>query len=165
MTALAAQLRARIAADGPLRLDHWMAACNAHFYATRDPLGAGGDFITAPEINQMFGELVGAWVGDLWSRAGSPALRLVELGPGRGTLMADALRVARRLPGFGERVTVDLVEASPVLRAAQAARVPGATWRDRFEDVPDDRPLIVVANEFFDALPVRQAQAAPLPLQ
>ncbi len=162
MSALAAALRARIAADGPLRLDHWMAACNAHYYATRDPFGTAGDFVTAPEISQMFGELIGAWIVDLWVRAGSPPCRLVELGPGRGTLMTDALRVAQRVPGF-DAVPVDFVETSPALRAAQATRVPGAVWHAAFDDVPDDRPLIVIANEFFDALPVRHARLAPLP--
>ena len=158
MSAFAAALRARIATQGPLRLDRWMAACNAQYYATRDPFGAAGDFITAPEISQMFGELIGGWVADLWRRAGSPHARLIELGPGRGTLMADALRVARRVPGFAAAVTVELIETSPLLRNAQAARVPGAIWHDDLDAVPDDRPVIVVANEFFDALPVRQAR-------
>jgi SAM-dependent MidA family methyltransferase len=155
--ALAASLAARIAADGPLRLDAWMAACNAAYYATRDPFGAAGDFVTAPEISQMFGEIVGGWVGDLWLRSGGQA-RLVELGPGRGTLLADAGRVLARLPGWGA-VPPALVETSPVLRAAQAARVAG-DWFDCIEAVPDDRPLIVIANEFFDALPVRQFDGA-----
>ena len=148
MDDLARALAARL----PLRLDAWMAACNAAYYAARDPLAC--DFVTAPEISQMFGEIVGGWVGDLWLRAGTPQVRLVELGPGRGTLMADAGRVLGRLPGWGA-VPVALVETSPVLRAAQAERV-AAEWFDRIEDVPDDRPLIVIANEFFDALPVRQ---------
>lgn len=152
---LAEVLAARIAADGPMRLDAWMAACNAAYYAARDPFGAAGDFVTAPEISQMFGELVGGWIGDLWVRAGRPRARLVELGPGRGTLMADAQRVLARLPGFADAVPLALVETSPVLRAAQAQQL-RAEWYDRVEDVPDDLPLIVVANEFFDALPVRQ---------
>ena len=155
MTALAAALRARIAADGPLRLDAWMAACNAHYYAARDPFGAGGDFVTAPEISQMFGEMVGGWIGDLWLRAGRPRARLVELGPGRGTLMADALRVAGRVPGLAEALPLALVETSPVLRAEQAKRLT-AEWFDSFDAIPDDGPVIVIANEFFDALPVRQ---------
>jgi NADH dehydrogenase [ubiquinone] 1 alpha subcomplex assembly factor 7 len=155
VTPLAADLRARIARDGPMRLDHWMAACNAAYYGGRDPFGEQGDFVTAPEISQMFGEMVGGWVGDLWLRAGSPPARLVELGPGRGTLIADALRVLARLPGFADRVDLALVETSPALRAAQAERVT-ASWFDRLEAVPDDRPAIVIANEFFDALPVRQ---------
>ncbi len=160
MTQAAAALRARIAAEGPLRLDHWMAACNAAYYdggsAARDPFGAGGDFVTAPEISQMFGELVGGWIADLWLRAGSPAMRLVELGPGRGTLMADALRVAMRLPAFAEKVQVAFVETSAGLRAAQASRVTGARWFDCLGQVPDDLPIVVIANEFFDALPIRQ---------
>ncbi len=138
-----------------MRLDHWMAACNAAYYGGRDPFGAGGDFVTAPEISQMFGEIIGGWIGDLWLRAGSPRARLVELGPGRGTLLADALRVAGRLPGFGEAVSINLVETSPVLRVAQGERL-AAQWHERFEDVPDDAPVIIVANEFFDALPARQ---------
>jgi NADH dehydrogenase [ubiquinone] 1 alpha subcomplex assembly factor 7 len=155
VTALSAKLRSAIQRDGPMRLDAWMAACNSAYYAGRDPFGTAGDFITAPEISQMFGEIIGGWIGDLWLRAGSPRARLVELGPGRGTLIADALRVARRLPGFAETVPVALVETSPVLRAAQADRV-AADWFDRLEDVPGDLPVIVIANEFFDALPVRQ---------
>ncbi len=152
---LAKALRAHIAADGPLRLDHWMAACNAHYYASRDPFGVAGDFVTAPEISQMFGELIGGWVADLWLRAGRPLFRLVELGPGRGTLLADALRVANRLPGFGAAAAIDLVEISPGLRAAQAGKI-AAKWRDSFDTIPDDRPIILIANEFFDALPIRQ---------
>ncbi len=155
MADLARELAARIAAEGPMRLDAWMAACNAAYYAARDPFGAAGDFVTAPEISQMFGELVGGWIGDLWVRAGKPPARLVELGPGRGTLMADAQRVLARLPGFADAVPLALVETSPGLRAAQATRL-AADWFDRVEDIPDDRPLIVIANEFFDALPIRQ---------
>jgi NADH dehydrogenase [ubiquinone] 1 alpha subcomplex assembly factor 7 len=155
VTALAEQLAAEIAANGPMRLDHWMAACNAAYYAARDPFGSAGDFTTAPEISQMFGELIGGWIADIWQRAGSPPARLVELGPGRGTLMADALRVATRLPGFADSVSLALVETSPLLRAAQAERLK-ATWFDRFDDVPDDRPILLIANEFFDALPIRQ---------
>ena len=159
MTDLAAALRARIAAHGPLRLDAWMAACNAHYYATRDPFGSAGDFTTAPEISQMFGEMIGGWIADIWLRAGSPLVRLVELGPGRGTLLADALRVCARVPGFADRVTLALVETSPILRRAQAARLP-AEFHDDFDAVPDDRSLIIIANEFFDALPVRQGLGA-----
>ncbi|UKK86351.1 SAM-dependent methyltransferase [Sphingopyxis sp. BSN-002] len=131
-----------------------MAAANAHYYATRDPLGAAGDFTTAPEISQMFGELIGIWVADLWSRAGSPAFHYVELGPGRGTLAADALRAAAR---FGcVPAGVHLVETSPTLRTAQAARIPQAEHHDEVDALPDDAPLIIIANEFFDALPVHQ---------
>ncbi|MBN8843009.1 MAG: SAM-dependent methyltransferase [Sphingomonadales bacterium] len=132
----------------------YMAAANAHYYATRDPLGAAGDFTTAPEISQMFGELIGIWIADLWSRAGSPPFRYVELGPGRGTLAVDALRAASR---FGcAPMGVHLVETSPTLRAAQSARLPTAEHHDEVDALPDDAPLIIVANEFFDALPIHQ---------
>ena len=130
-----------------------MAAANGHYYATRDPLGAGGDFTTAPEISQMFGELIGAWCADLWDRAGRPDVAWIELGPGRGTLAADALRAMRTA---GLAPPVHFVETSPVLRASQATRVPDATWHDAVDTLPTDRPLIVIANEFFDALPIRQ---------
>lgn len=127
-----------------------MAACNAHYYATRDPLGARGDFTTAPEIHQMFGEMVGACLADCWRRAGAPPDAIyAELGPGRGTLAADALRV------IGARTEVHLIETSPTLREAQRARLPNATFHDRIEQLPA-RPTLLVANEFFDALPIRQ---------
>ena len=148
------QLIGEIAAARPATIADYMAAANGHYYATRDPLGAAGDFTTAPEISQMFGEMVGVWIADLWSRAGSPAFRYVELGPGRGTLAADALRAMAR---FGcTPVGVDLVETSPTLRAAQSARVPSAEHHDEVDALPDDAPLIIVANEFFDALPIHQ---------
>jgi SAM-dependent MidA family methyltransferase len=150
---LAERLARAITLGGPIPVSQFMAAANAHYYATRDPLGAAGDFTTAPEISQMFGELIGAWAADLWDRAGRPELAWVELGPGRGTLTADALRVMARA---GLVPPVHFVETSPTLRAAQAARVPGATWHDDLAGLPEDRPLIVVANEFFDALPIRQ---------
>jgi SAM-dependent MidA family methyltransferase len=131
-----------------------MAAANAHYYAAADPLGADGDFITAPEISQMFGELVGLWLADLWLRAGRPAgARYVELGPGRGTLADDALRAMR---GAGFEPPIELVETSPVLRDAQRELLSAARWHDGVESLPSDAPLLIVANEFFDALPVRQ---------
>ncbi|PXA85521.1 methyltransferase [Nostoc sp. 3335mG] len=130
-----------------------MALCNAHYYATRDPLGAAGDFTTAPEISQMFGELIGLWAADLWIRAGKPDVAWVELGPGRGTLSADALRAMEKA---GLAPPVHLVETSPVLRETQAKTVPGARHHESIATLPTDRPLIVVANEFFDALPIRQ---------
>jgi NADH dehydrogenase [ubiquinone] 1 alpha subcomplex assembly factor 7 len=151
--ALPERLARAIALGGPIPVSQFMAAANAHYYATRDPLGAAGDFTTAPEISQMFGELIGLWAADLWDRAGRPPVRWVELGPGRGTLTADALRAAAKA-GFAP--PVHFVETSPVLRARQAERVPDAVWHDDVEDLPSDRPLIVVANEFFDALPIRQ---------
>ena len=134
MTNLAEGLRARIAAEGPIGVDAYMAQANAHYYATRDPLGSAGDFTTAPEISQMFGELVGAALADCWLRAGAPDEAIfAELGPGRGTLAVDALRVMRGAGFVGE---VHLVETSPILRAAQARLLPGATWHDHI-DVKD----------------------------
>ena len=152
------RLARAIALAGPMPVSQFMAAANAHYYATRDPLGAGGDFTTAPEISQMFGELAGLWCADLWDRAGRPDAAWVELGPGRGTLAADATR-AMAQAGF--RPPVHLVETSPVLRAAQGERLPDATWHDSVDTLPGDRPLIVVANEFFDALPIRQLVRRP----
>jgi SAM-dependent MidA family methyltransferase len=147
------RLARAITLAGPMPVSRFMAAANAHYYATRDPLGTAGDFTTAPEISQMFGELVGLWCADLWDRAGRPDLAWVELGPGRGTLAVDA---ARAMAKAGLQPPVHFVETSPTLRAAQADRIPHATWHDTVETLPDDRPLIVVANEFFDALPIRQ---------
>jgi NADH dehydrogenase [ubiquinone] 1 alpha subcomplex assembly factor 7 len=156
---LASALRARIQGDGPISVADWMEACNSAYYAKSDPLGREGDFITSPEISQCFGEIIGLFLADLWRRAGSPApFSLVELGPGRGTLMADALRAAALQPGFAEAARLHLVETSPTLRARQAENLSAHApeWHDRLEDVPDDAPLILIANEFFDALPVRQ---------
>lgn len=147
------RLARAITLGGPIPVAQYMAAANAHYYATRDPLGAAGDFVTAPEISQMFGELLGAWAADLWLRAGKPDVHYVELGPGRGTLAADALRVMAKA---GLEPPVHFVETSPVLRAAQAGRVRGAVWHDDVTSLPDDRPLLVLANEFFDALPIHQ---------
>jgi SAM-dependent MidA family methyltransferase len=131
-----------------------MAAANAAYYAARDPLGEAGDFITAPEISQMFGELIGLWFADLALRGGvADRVAYVELGPGRGTLAADALRAMARA---GLSPPVHFVETSPVLRAAQRAAVPQARWHADIAGLPADRPLIVIANEFFDALPIRQ---------
>ena len=130
-----------------------MEACNTYYYATRDPLGARGDFTTAPEISQMFGEVVGAALADCWKRVGSPADAIyAELGPGRGTLAADALRVLRAANFAGG---VHLVETSPVLRELQARNIGEAQWHDSLTDVPD-APVLLVANEFLDALPIRQ---------
>jgi len=150
---LAERLAARIAAEGPIGVDEYMAATNAHYYATRDPLGADGDFITAPEIHQMFGELVGAALADAWARAGRPAGAVyAELGPGRGTLANDVLRVLRRTGFAGD---VHLVETSPTLREAQAKLLPAANFHGGIATIPP-APLLLVANEFFDALPVKQ---------
>jgi NADH dehydrogenase [ubiquinone] 1 alpha subcomplex assembly factor 7 len=153
LTPLERALRERILAEGPISVEAYIEACNSYYYATRDPLGATGDFTTAPEISQMFGELIGAALADCWRRAGSPKETLyVELGPGRGTLAADALRVMRQA---GLEPGVHFVEASPVLRAEQARNVPVAHWHDSIGEVPH-APLLVAANEFLDALPIRQ---------
>ena len=151
-----------IVAEGPLRIDRYMGLCLGHprhgYYITRDPLGEKGDFVTAPEVSQVFGELIGVWAVGIWSAMGRPAgFNLVELGPGRGTLMADVLRTVRKAaPGFAAATSLHLVETSPVLRSRQREAVgESATWHDRLEDVPDG-PMILLANEFFDAIPIRQ---------
>ncbi|HUE79784.1 MAG TPA: SAM-dependent methyltransferase [Sphingomicrobium sp.] len=139
---------------GLISVEQYMGLCNALYYATRDPLGASGDFTTAPEISQMFGEIVGAALADCWSRAGAPADAVyVELGPGRGTLAADALKVLRQA-GFAGGV--HFVETSPVLREVQHKLHPDAQWHDHLIAVPEGKPLLLIANEFFDALPIRQ---------
>jgi len=146
-------LHERIRAEGSITVEAYMETCNRHYYATRDPLGTQGDFTTAPEISQMFGELVGAALGDCWTRAGAPQAAIyVELGPGRGTLAADAVRAMRSTGFAGE---VHLVETSPVLRKAQERSVPDARWHDWIADLPP-KPMLLVANEFLDALPIRQ---------
>ena len=153
MTPLERALRDRIRDEGPITVEAFMEACNAYYYATRDPLGARGDFTTAPEISQMFGEMIGACLADEWNRAGAPDDAVyVELGPGRGTLACDALRV---MHAAGFRGDVHFLETSPVLREAQALSVADAEWHDSIEELPDS-PLLLVANEFLDALPVRQ---------
>ena len=153
MTPFERALRQRIRSEGAISVEAYMQACNDFYYATRDPLGTAGDFITAPEISQLFGEMVGGALADCWRRSGAPGNAVyAELGPGRGTLAADALRVLRKA-GFGG--AVHFVETSPVLRAAQGAAVPGARWHDSINDLPD-APLLLAANEFLDALPVRQ---------
>jgi NADH dehydrogenase [ubiquinone] 1 alpha subcomplex assembly factor 7 len=163
VNALAQEIATMIAQEGPLTLERYMTLCLQHprlgYYMTRDPFGARGDFVTAPEISQMFGELVGLWMTEAFALAGRPAqARFVELGPGRGVLMADALRAARVAPEFLAGVAVDLVETSPILRALQAKALAGAPvkaeWRASFSEVARV-PLFIVANEFFDALPAR----------
>ena len=165
-TPLADEIAALIRETGPIGIDRYMALCLAHpvhgYYRTRDPLGARGDFTTAPEISQMFGELIGLWAVALQSAMGAPErLLLGELGPGRGTLMADALR-ALRAAAPGLKPELHLVETSPILRAAQARTLADAaaafgapTWHDSPDTLPEG-PAIILANEFFDALPVRQ---------
>jgi len=162
MTPLARIIAARIGAEGPMLLDEYMRLCLMHpdhgYYATRDPFGAQGDFTTAPEISQMFGELVGLALAQAWLDQGAPSpFTLAELGPGRGTLMADLLRATRRIPGFHEAARVMLVETSPHLRQVQRERLGEVTHLDSASDLPE-APLFLVANEFFDALPIRQMQ-------
>lgn len=164
MTPLGRTLLRRIAQTGPMTVAEFMTECLLHpkhgYYTTRDPLGRAGDFITAPEISQMFGELVGLWLAQVWMDQGAPTpFILAELGPGRGTLMADLLRATARVPGFHAALRLHLVEASPALRARQEAALPGAaiTFHDHLSELPEG-PLFLVANEFFDALPIRQFQ-------
>lgn len=153
----------RIRAHGPMSIADYMffALYSDHgYYNRRDPFGVRGDFITAPEVSQIFGELIGAFLIHAWEDRGRPkAIHLVELGPGRGTLMADILRTARVRAEFAEAAHVTLVEISPALREAQRKTL-GAngsvTWADKLEDLPADAPLFLVANEFFDALPIDQ---------
>lgn len=161
MTPLESLIRGIVASEGPMRLDRFMSLALGHpqhgYYMKRDPFGETGDFITAPEVSQVFGELVGVWCAAVWQQMGSPpSFNLVELGPGRGTLMSDVLRAAKVLPGFAAAARVHLVEMSPTLRAVQRQRLGGdVAWHGSFDDVPDG-PTIVVANEFFDAIPIRQ---------
>ncbi|MBM9594445.1 class I SAM-dependent methyltransferase [Roseitranquillus sediminis] len=162
MTELGQLIAARISRTGPITVADFMADCLMHptlgYYTTRDPFGAAGDFVTAPEISQMFGELLGLALAQCWLDAGRPsAFALVELGPGRGTLMADLLRATLGVPGFHEAARLHLIEGSPALRERQAEclRAHGPCWHASFDDVPD-LPLFLVANEFFDALPIRQ---------
>jgi len=167
MTALRDALIARIARTGPISVADYMAECLLHpvhgYYTTRDPLGVAGDFTTAPEISQMFGELIGLWLAQVWMDQGAQAeFALVELGPGRGTLMADALRATARVPGFHNAMRLHLVEASPTLRARQTTALAGhnITFHDHPGQIPE-LPLFLIANEFFDALPIRQFQRGP----
>ena len=151
---LGAIFRRLIANTGPISLMHYMGESNARYYAARDPLGLAGDFVTAPEISQMFGELIGLWLADMWINAGREApVHYVELGPGRGTLATDALRTAQR---YGLQPSIHFVEASTALKDLQLAAVPGAQWHHDLSTLPAYGPILLVANEFLDALPVRQ---------
>jgi len=163
--ALLEEIRRRIAVGGPMPVADYMRLCLTHpehgYYVKRDPLGAGGDFITSPEISQMFGELIGVWMATVWRQMGAPEnFRIIELGPGRGTLLDDALRATKAVPGFREAAVLHLVEISPALREVQERRLAKAgvamLWHDTLEDVPGGASIIV-ANEFIDALPVHQA--------
>ena len=167
-TPLEHRIRARIRLDGPMSVFDFMGTCLADpehgYYMAREPFGAGGDFVTAPEVSQMFGEMIGAFLVESWERLGRPApFHLVEFGPGRGTLMADLLRVAKRVPAFVAAARLALVETSPRLRARQAATLAGGplqpVWYASAGEIPPG-PLLAVGNEFFDALPIRQFQRA-----
>jgi SAM-dependent MidA family methyltransferase len=162
---LETEIRKRITLAGPMPVRQFMSLCLSHpeygYYMTRDPLGRAGDFVTSPEISQVFGELIGLWAASAWHLMGEPEnVRLIELGPGRGTMMLDALRAAQVAPAFRAAIVAHLVEISPTLREKQqqamsALDVP-ATWHQSIDEIPEG-PTIIVANEFFDAIPVNQA--------
>lgn len=169
MSALKQSLITRIARMGPITLADYMVESLLHpehgYYTTHDPFGRSGDFITAPEISQMFGEVIGLWLAQVWMDQGAPdPFILAELGPGRGTLMADALRATRKVPGFHAAARLHLIEASPTLRAVQARALAAhrPIFHQSLADLPEG-PLFLIANEFFDALPIRQFQKAAGP--
>lgn len=149
--------------NGPISVSHFMGLALGHpqygYYMNRDPFGRLGDFVTAPEISQLFGEMIGVWMADLWLRMGAPSpFLLVESGPGRGTLMADLLRATRKVDGFHTAMQIHLIETSPSLRTLQAHALAGHApyWHDSIDTLPDDAPILFVANEFLDALPIIQ---------
>jgi SAM-dependent MidA family methyltransferase len=159
------ELRRLIQTAGPMPVSRYMDICLTHpefgYYMTRDPLGREGDFITAPEVSQMFGELLGLWAASVWRQMGAPGkIQLIELGPGRGTMMADMMRAIRVLPSFYQAASVHLVEINPALRDKQRQTLTGIksnpAWYDSIDDVPPG-PSIIFANEYFDALPIHQA--------
>ena len=160
---LQAELKKLIKSSGPMPVWRYMELCLTHprhgYYVARDPLGREGDFTTSPEISQMFGELLGLWAASVWKAIGSPPLlRLIELGPGRGTMMADALRALRVLPPLYQSLSVHLVEINPVLREKQKSTLTGVrniAWHERLDDVPGG-PSVILANEYFDVLPIHQ---------
>ena len=167
ISVLLSKLRRLIEADGPISIAEYMTICLSDpdhgYYMKQDPFGSGGDFVTAPEVSQLFGELIGAWLADTWRRMGAPSpVNLIEPGPGRGTLMSDILRVAALDADFLAALRVHLIEISPVLRARQQQTLQSAGievhWHETFTDIPGG-PLLLVANEFFDALPIRQYAA------
>jgi len=162
---LAVRLHERIAREGPISVADYMDACltdaRGGYYTSRQPIGASGDFITAPEISQIFGELIGLWAACVWQAMGAPTSVIVaEFGPGRGTLLADAMRAWRSAKAFADSVSLALIERSQVLRETQKETLRGASqpirWHETLDAVPRGLPLIVIANEFLDALPVRQ---------
>jgi NADH dehydrogenase [ubiquinone] 1 alpha subcomplex assembly factor 7 len=161
---LLTEIKQLIKSTGPMPVWRYMELCLTHpehgYYISRDPLGREGDFTTSPEVSQMFGELLGLWAASVWRAMGSPPLlRLIELGPGRGTMMADALRALRVLPPLYQLLNVHLVEINPVLRDKQKAKlsaVRNIAWHDSLDDVPEG-PAVILANEYFDVLPIHQA--------
>jgi NADH dehydrogenase [ubiquinone] 1 alpha subcomplex assembly factor 7 len=163
MSPLSAIIREKIAASGPISLSEYMGLALGHpehgYYIKQSPFGARGDFITAPEISQIFGEMIGVWCVDLWRQMGNAPVSLVELGPGRGTLMADLLRATRSVPGFHDALSIHMVETSPALAHEQYVKLrnlhPRIEWLDHVGQLPS-APLLVIANEFFDALPIKQ---------
>ncbi|MFZ0812775.1 class I SAM-dependent methyltransferase [Bradyrhizobium sp.] len=164
---LLSEIRTLIKSSGPMPVWRYMELCLMHpkhgYYLSRDPLGREGDFITSPEVSQMFGELLGLWAASVWKAIDSPPLlRLIEIGPGRGTMMADALRALRVLPPLYQALSIHLVEVNPVLRDKQKATLSNSrnvTWHDTIDDVPDG-PSVIFANEYFDVLPIHQAVKA-----
>lgn len=152
-----------IRAEGPMAISDYMQLCLGHpqygYYIKKDPFGEQGDFITAPEISQVFGELIGLWCADMWAQTGGGPAGLVELGPGRGTLMQDALRATRNIEEFHDYLTIHLVETSPILQTTQFHTLQNAherlEWDESIDALPE-KPLFIIANEFFDALPIRQ---------
>src|ERR1700712_854106 len=160
---LQSELKKLIKSSGPMPVWRYMDLCLTHprhgYYVSRDPLGREGDFTTAPEVSQMFGELLGLWGASFWKAIGSRSvLRLIELGPGRGTMMADALRALRVLPPLYQSLSIHLVEINPVLREKQRATLSGVrsiTWHDSIDNVPAG-PTVILANEYFDVLPIHQ---------
>ncbi|MGZ9096790.1 MAG: class I SAM-dependent methyltransferase [Micavibrio sp.] len=156
-----ARLKDMIVEGGPMDVGTFMNLAIGHYYATRDPFGVKGDFTTAPEISQMFGEMIGAFLADAWIKMGSPSpVLLVEAGPGRGTLMADIMRATKNVPGFHGAAQIHLIEMSPVLMARQKDTLKdyNVQWSENLDSLPDHCPVLFVANEFLDALPVRQFQ-------
>lgn len=163
LSPLHTEIKRLIRASGPMPVWRYMELCLWHpqhgYYISRDPLGREGDFTTAPEVSQMFGELLGLWAASVWKGVGSPeTFRLIEIGPGRGTMMSDALRALRVLPQLYQTISVHMVEINPVLREKQKATLTGlrnVTWHERFDEVPEG-PSVVFANEYFDVLPIHQ---------